>query len=429
MVSKAAPTQSINCTSCGAGLTLFGGGRVKAHACEYCGAVLDTQKNFHVLAQYRDLQRPDSPFQIGMQGELDGVEWTIIGTLGVRSRWAGGSSFWVEHQLFSPTHGYCWLSIEQGHCVFTRKIRYGGRGGWWTPVRVESADSRPAIWRDRDRLRYYESGSAEIAYAEGSFNWVPRLGERSDYVSFLGDSAMLTQSESETEREIEWSTYLERDATLAAFGARARGGTIGVHPLQPHRPWRHAAFARNAGLAAAALAAVLYFQAMTAGQYIGAVQSAPTHQPVRLDFYVTDARRLLRIDLSSNVNNSWAAYDVELLDGEGETVIEFERGTAYYYGVEGGESWSEGTRRARARLRVPAPGPYAVVVTQSEAAVDWAGGSLANRVSVTVRESVRAAHWLLIATIGAGLLGLLFPALRMAHDGARWSGSDWEDED
>lgn len=429
MVSDSGATRSINCTSCGAGLTLFGGGRVKAHACEYCGAVLDTQDNFRVLAQHRDLRRPSSPFKIGMQGKLNGVTWTIIGTLGLRSAWAGGSSFWVEHQLFSPTHGYCWLSIERGHFVFTRKIRYGGRGGWWTPARVESASTRPTLWMGRTRLRYYESGTADIAYVEGSFNWQPALFDRSRYVSFLGPDAMLTQSEAGQERENEWSTYLDRDATLSAFGARARGGASGVHPLQPHRPWRHAAFARNAGLASALVAVLLFFLAQGAGRDVATVVSAQTAEPVRLSFAVQDADHLLRIQLNSNVNNSWAAYDVELLDGEGETVVEFERGTAYYQGVDADGSWSEGSHRARARFRVPKPGPYALVVTQSEAAVDWAGGTLANRVSVTVSEGVRASHWLLIAAALTALAGLTFPGLRMGHESARWAGSDWDDED
>jgi hypothetical protein len=87
--------RSINCTSCGAGLSVLGGGRVRARVCEYCGAVLDAQHDFKVLATYRDMPRPSSPFRIGMEGEIDGVRWQVIGTLG-RLESVGGTWRWVD---------------------------------------------------------------------------------------------------------------------------------------------------------------------------------------------------------------------------------------------------------------------------------------------------------------------------------------------
>ena len=63
---------SINCTQCGAGLTVLGGGRVRTHVCSYCGAQLDVQDGFRVIAQFIDMERPKSPFDIGMEGELWG---------------------------------------------------------------------------------------------------------------------------------------------------------------------------------------------------------------------------------------------------------------------------------------------------------------------------------------------------------------------
>ncbi len=62
--------RSINCTSCGAGLSVLGGGRVAARGCEYCGALLDAQDNYKILEKYDKAPRPDSPISLGSLGEL-----------------------------------------------------------------------------------------------------------------------------------------------------------------------------------------------------------------------------------------------------------------------------------------------------------------------------------------------------------------------
>jgi hypothetical protein len=420
--------RSINCTSCGAGLSVLGGGRVRARVCEYCGAVLDAQHDFKVLATYRDMPRPSSPFRIGMEGEIDGVRWQVIGTLG-RLESVGGTWRWVEHQLYSPTHGYCWLSVEQNHIVFSRKIRQAGSQGWFDPARIDQAENPPWTYVDGSRFRYYESGSAVIEFVEGSFNWVPRRGDRNVYVSLLGDTSMITHVQSGSEREVERSHYLDPQMTLRAFDARAEGKPVGVHPLQPYVPWRHAAFTRNAGFAAAAVAAVLTLLAYGAGNEVLRLSRQSVAQPVAGEFALTNARDLVRIDLESNVDNSWAAYDLEVLDAEGETVVEIERGTEYYHGVEGGERWSEGSRRASVRLRLPAPGRYRLLAEQSEAAVDWSGGRAASWVSIRVIEGVKSPMWLVLATLLSAGAAALFVLTRLHHHSLRWAGSDWEDED
>ena len=75
-------TLHLNCTQCGAGLDVLGGGRVKTHICSYCGSELDAQDDYKVIQQFRDMIRPRSPFDLGMKGELWGTEFTIIGTIG-----------------------------------------------------------------------------------------------------------------------------------------------------------------------------------------------------------------------------------------------------------------------------------------------------------------------------------------------------------
>lgn len=428
MTAVAETMRSINCTSCGAGLSVLGGGRVAARACEYCGALLDAQDNYRVLERHGRLPRPASPMSLGMTGVLEGVDWTVIGTLGVTESWAGQRWDWVEHQLFSPTHGYCWLAVEDGHFTFTRKVRGLGNSGWWTEARVNAAENQPVTYWGGERFTYFESGTSEIAFAEGSFNFIPRRGDRTPYVSFLGDTRMLTQALNGPEREIELTSYLAPANVQAAFGLDALPRPSGVHALQPFQPWKHGPFLRNAGFVSAAIGIFLWVSLLAASQHVLAERNIPTTRPIELPFEITNADDLVTIRMTSNASNSWAWYDVELLDAEDQTVAEFGRMTEYYFGVEDGESWSEGAQTATATLRLPQTGPYTLTISQTEAGT-WSNGRAPNQISVSVEQGVKASSWMIFAALLSALAGGLVLGRRWLHHKRRWSGSDWSDED
>lgn len=421
-------TKAINCTQCGAGQSVLGGGRVKAVGCEYCGAILDAQDDFKVLAQYRDLRRPATPFMLGQTGTLFGVEWTIIGTIGQRETYAGQTWDWVDHQLYSPTHGYCYLTWEDEHYVFTRKVRGPGNNGWYNSPRIERADTQPVTYRNDKRYKYYESGTSQITFAEGSFNWVPAVGDQSHYVSFLGDTEMLTHIMGKTENEVELSTYLDPHETIAAFGLTGKPFPTTIHPVQPYIPWKHSAFARNTAFGMAALGVALWIALMGLGTVVLDERGIDPRAERTLGFTINNANDLVEIRLHNNARNSWAWYDLELVNPSGETVAEFGRLAEYYSGTEGGESWSEGSRTATATLRLEERGAYQLLVEQSEAGI-WGSGTNPSLLDVRITEGKKSAFWMLLAAITCALAGGGILFRRIWHNKRRWSGSDWSDED
>ena len=427
-MSTADTLRSINCTACGAGLSVLGGGRVAARACDYCGALLDAQDDYRILETYRDLPRPDSPFAIGMTGQLQGVAWTVIGTLAVFEEWKGKRWDWVEHQLYSPTHGYCWLAVEDGHVTFTRKVRGLGKTGWWSEARVNQAENQPVTWWQGERFLYFESGTREIGFAEGSFNFTPRRGQRTPFVTFMSETRQLTHALEGPEREIELTSYVEPADLASGFDLPEPPVPRGLHALQPFRPWPHGKFLRNAGFASAGLGLLLWLMLLGSAQMVLDERDVPTTRPQSLDFEVRNARDLVRIEVTSNASNSWAWYDLELLDREGETVTEFGRLTEYYFGREDGEDWSEGSRTARATLRLPEPGRYTLAFEQTEAGT-WSNGLRPTTVRVTVEEGVKAASWMLFAALLSAGAGALVLGRRFFHHTRRWADSDWSDED
>jgi len=429
-MSSAEAIRSINCTSCGAGLSVLGGGRVAGRVCEYCGTLLDAQDNYKILAEYKAQPRPKTPFDLGMTGVLDGVDWTVIGTQAVSETYEGQRWDWVEHQLYSPTHGYCWLAIEDGHFTFTRKVRGIGNSGWWTEARVNVSDNRPTTYWEGERFQYYECGTRKIEYAAGSFNFTPRYGDRSSYVTFMSATHQLTQTLNGTEREVELTRYLSQNDVQTAFGLdpTRMPDARGVHALQQFEAWAHGKFTRNLGFLFAIAAFVLWLVMIGSSETVIEERDIPTTRPISLSFDVTNIRDLVRFSITSNANNGWAWYDIELLTPDGETLVEFGRQSEYYFGYEDGESWSEGSRTATATLRLPETGTYTWNLIQSEAGT-WSNGSRPNRVDLLVEQGVKAPFWLLFTMIVSALAGIVVLSRRMFHSSRRWSGSDWTDED
>ena len=253
--------RAIDCPNCGAGLDVLGGGRVVTQVCSFCGAALDAADAYRVLAVYAGMARPLSPFRLGMEGEVGGVRWTIVGTLGLVERDGGREWRWCDHMLFSPTHGYAWLTVEDGHTLWTRKVRDWPDGPFLATAEVERAERRPTRrWRGRT-FAYFATSAWTVDFVEGAFNYRPARGERGTTVTMLPPDeadAMLAfvAPEGGREREVEPTRYAPGAAE--AFGAQPPVPD-GVHPLEPQEVVPDARFLQGwfAAMAVAALAALV----------------------------------------------------------------------------------------------------------------------------------------------------------------------------
>jgi hypothetical protein len=428
---------SIDCTACGAGLDILGGGRVVVHICPYCGTELDALDGYRALRKFTDLKRPDSPFAIGMKAHLFDVDFTVVGTIAQQETWAGRSWNWVEHQLFSPTHGYAWLTVEDGHVTFARRFR---QPVWMSVRQVETAETPPTVWASARLYKYYETCESKITFAEGEFTWAPRIGETTTTVSALSDDAMLDFSETGSEQEIYRSVYLVPAVVEAAFGQVTGLRPKGVHPLQAYHPGREAGFLKRAGLALAAICLVLgIVLSFLPGQPALPVTRLQISQlPVELPFEVAVPDRLVKIDIDGDVLNSWAFVEIEVFDPEDVPLFGAGRTVEFYTGRDADGSWTEGSSRSTLRFNAPVAGTYTLALEVSEAEhwIDPSNRARASRqnapisaLTVSATSGLSSGLWLLLLGVGFATLSALPILRRWRHTRARWSGTDWTDED
>lgn len=304
--------KAVNCTSCGAGLDVLGGGRVTTHVCPYCGSVLDANDSYQAVKKFGDVKRPSSPFSIGMQGSLLGADYTVIGTLGVEERWRNRTWQWVEHQVYSETHGYAYLTVENGHVTFTHRIR---DNLWMSSIAVETSENRPSVSYQGEKFSYYDTSDSEIYFAEGEFTWQPKKGQWTRTITAKCDTRMLEFSESSGEREIYLTSYVTPEDVKTCFDITVTPSAK-VHPLMPIRKWENGDFLIRAagGIAALSLIVGVTLWGSSGQSLISSSFQVPQELPISIPFEVTQPDGLVRIGIDSTVQNGWAYMNVEVTD-------------------------------------------------------------------------------------------------------------------
>ena len=421
---------AVSCPSCGAGLKALGGGRVVLHVCSHCGAELDAVENYRLLRTHAGRNRPDTPFQLGAKGIIKGVSWTVIGIISWAETHYSQSWGWTDHQLYSPTHGYAWLTLEDGFLIFTRAWRGPLNPSWITPEAVEFADSHPEIYaRDRS-YAYYETADATVNFAEGEFSSVIRMGDRVNSLCFLSPDELMTLTQSGNEREVELSTWLPQAEIWAAFALSPPVRPWRVHPLQPYQPFRDEGFVTRLGMATCVAAVLLSLSLMTRGEPVSPVLE-PGGPSLALDAEVpiTATRGLTEFQIVTDLYNAWSDIDLELVDPAGAPVFEAEREIGYYEGVEDGESWSEGSNTLTVAFRPPVAGDYSVSLDVSEGGTgETAEGSPIRMLRLAVVQGKAASFWMWLVVLITLPIAAATPVRRWLHHKARWRGSDWSDE-
>ena len=442
-MSLAATTTTVNCTSCGAGLDVLGGGRVMVHICPYCGAELDAQDNYAVIAKFDGLKRPDSPFTIGLSGKINEVDYTVIGMLEYTERHRGQTWTWIDHQLYSPTHGYAWLTIEDGHLVFTRRYR---RPVWLSSAQVERAETPPTVRVDGITYRYYETSEGKLTFAEGEFTWAPKIGDKTTEVTVLTDDAMLSFSETGKEREVYRSTLLDSTETATAFGLSSPPVPQGTHAMAPYTGGADDKFMRVVALACLLISVglAIFFDGRT-GRELGApIEIQAAQIPFVTPIEIPDIPGPVRLTLDGTPHvTPWAQVPNSNRYTQFVAFLQLPNGDVAPNSPSGGARITVGGSIAGAAARSnnhtelvfpgSVSGTYQVSIEPlgSGPRLDGQTPPPVTEGTITLRliGGISSGYWLYWLAVAFGLALAVSFARPWWADRKRWGGSDWTDED
>ncbi len=416
-----AKTGAIDCPACGAPITLHGFGGVEQVACAYCGTICKPEADGNLdILQRAERQRRQSMLALYERGEIDGITWEILGIAWRQVVVDGRAYPWQEFLLFNPYEGYRWLIYQMADGVWS----FGGP----LPGAVEVvAGVQPIARWAGESYKHFTTGDARTIYVEGEFPWRVLVGDVAQAHDYVCPPKMISVEVQHTlgGSDINFTQMRPIDSAEVWAAFEKTGNpppTFGIHPAAPN-PYE-TNFYRFAGvvLGLVWLLAVLVYTGGRDNALVWGGAIMPGQVLIQeIEIGEPGEHQTLEIELQANrMNNSWAYADVMLIDAETEEAIAVGIEVDAYSGVEGGESWSEGTNPRTVLVGNVRGGKYYL---QAQAQIDTSGDP-ADSLRLAIKRDVPVLRYIFLPLALIVLFPLINLARRMAFEGKRWATSD-----
>jgi predicted RNA-binding Zn-ribbon protein involved in translation (DUF1610 family) len=408
----------IDCPSCSE-LVTYRSSEAAATTCPHCATQIDLrgEEPSAYGALHLD-KRPKTAVQIGDRFEFRGEVYHVAGYVrsftvdeGVRYR----TSEWLLH---SPELGYRYLVCYNGHWSFTRELEERP-GASFNPRRTK----RKARFKFAGQSwRVFEiAHNNEIDWVEGELNWVAQVGDKNAYMDAVAAPLMLSAEWTDSEMEWYLGEYVEAEEI-----AKALGKPLSKLPkrkgVAPHQPFRESPQSRQMRWVASLFGLVFLLlglqQCSKSGEQIAEFWVQPAQYQEEFlsqPFRVTESDITCSSNFYAAVNNSWVYFDLALVNDKDEALFDYSTEISYYHGVDGGESWSEGSRFDYQLFRIAEPGEYRLLLKGEY------GDGAAVPLQVEIHQGVGVARYYILVA----LLCLLWPAIWLirlfSHEANRWS--------
>jgi hypothetical protein len=413
-------TRGFNCKNCGAAVELRALRHTLSVACTSCGAILDpNDPTLAILQKDAKLKRIVPTIPLGSRGVLRGRRAEVIGFQQRSIKVEGTTYGWNEYVLFDPYQGFRYLSEYQGHWSDIRSIH---------ALPSVSSRTRPTATYDNRPFRHFQSATASTEFVLGEFPWRVEVEDRVEVADFVAPPFMLSREGTKSEATWSLGEYTTGEQIWQAFALPGEPpDPIGVFAHQPSRyAGKTAGYLRTFAALALALLLLLAGRTLTAArEQVFAHDYAFQPRATAEAAFVTEPFTLreagtIQFEIETSVNNSWAYFDLALIDTRTGTALNVAREVSRYSGVDGDGSWSEGSAGTSILIpRVPAGEYYLRVDPEG----DQANPKIQYR--LRVRRDVVSLWPYLIALFLLGV-GPAWHLIRSASfENKRWQESDY----
>lgn len=346
--------QAFNCPSCGAPLKITHDS-IQSMGCGSCGALLDTRNATVAVLAAATLRRDKVKLllELGSKGALRGEALEVVGFMR-RHMTADGVDYpWNEYVLLGADGRLRWLTEYLGHWNLARVL----------PRAVMSVVGN--VRYDNRDFKHFQSYAATVDFVIGEFPWRVKLDERARVDDYVAPPAMLSRETTDNEETWTLADYLDAAEIAAAFQLKeSLPGPIGVYANQPNpheekhrrvcsRFWRFL-------LVGIVIHLALLFVGPGGTLVEQSVTFAANDDEPHLtqEFKLTAARSNLEIEHDTSLENNWIGLGLTLVNQDTGEAWQAARELGYYHGVDGDESWSEGSRSTAIVFRELPPGNY-----------------------------------------------------------------------
>ena len=422
--ARSVASEAMGCPKCGGTLELKAPDKTERVTCPYCDSLLDVnQGNLEFL---HALKPPTAPhefvLEIGSKGSFKnfagGAEMEIIGAMARSVTFDGVTYYWHEYLLYNPKIGFRWLVHSDNHWNFVDSVNLADIQDNGQPVGLRK------ITFDRRAYKIFQSTFATVEHVKGEFYWRVEVGDKVLASDFIAPPFML--SEEKTDRETNWSlgTYLPVKEVEKAFGVKRLPKPWNVAPNQPFPSGNLIKY----GFLILALLLVtsiflLPFTGFGSTKLLQDITMDRLSRPlapriVESQSFELDNFRNVRITAAAPVSNSWAEYNVDLINEKNNDIESVLIPVEYYFGVSGGESWSEGGKSNSATFSAVPAGKYKLRIEGV-----WKDWNRPMPVRIKVEQAVTRGVNFWLAFIILAIVPFITLIRKFSWESRRWSES------
>jgi hypothetical protein len=408
----------LNCPKCAGPLELRAPDHTERVTCPNCGSLLDVNngKLEFLKALKGGKVKPIIP--IGSVGEFSGARMTVIGFQQRSVEFSGVRYYWEEYLLYNPEVGFRWLVRSDDNWNFVQPV---------PPGAVEEMGKKVRFGGKKFKL--YQDATGRCEYVEGEFYWKVEQGEKAKMADYVSPPLMLSKelSYNATAGEINWSlgAYLKRQDVEKAFGIEGLPVTSKIAPNQPYPHKKAFKYWGWLLLASLVMGIVLFatgsrrevFKKQYAFQ---PVEAADKTQTAFSEQFQLGGNQNIKVSMFSPVDNTWVYVEGDIINEETGLVQSFSMPIEYYHGVDGGESWTEGSKTSTVHLSALPAGVYTLRIE-----TQWERWQQPVSIEVGVQQGVpRLSHMFIVMGI-VSIIPIILCIHYLSFDKRRWEDSDY----
>lgn len=410
--------EKLSCSNCGAPLELKAPDQAERIYCPSCGAGHDITEGKLQFFTTLKAKKVKPVLPVGSKGTVGDTEYVVAGFL-QRSVTFDKKYFWMEYLLFNREKGFRWLVHSDEHWSFVQPIPAGD-------VVQPHGAAGSVEWQNKD-FKLFQDAEATVEHVIGEFYWRVAIGEKVASVDYIHPPEGLSkETTAEGAREISWShqRYMTPEEVEKAFEVTT-SRPWGVGPLQPYPGSKVVGMWVMFLIVLIAMAIVVGASRTMRVVFNDAVQQGPVDSAARPNAtaftqpFNLSGNQNVEVRANANMENSWVYVSGDLLNEETGALESFELPIEYYSGIDGGESWSEGSRSRKVHISAPPKGRYVMRLD-----VQWEKPGTA-QVHVEVREGVFRISHLVLAIVAVSIPAILSMVKAWSFDMNRWKDSDY----
>ncbi|MBO9150790.1 DUF4178 domain-containing protein [Chitinophaga sp. GCM10012297] len=389
--------------------------------CSECASWFQ-KKDGRFVKLLRNAKATTSPvLEPGETGIIDGQEYRMMGFAqrnepGQPERW---QEYWLKDVLTGKT---VWLSEYNGHWLFVQNIPETEL----TPeLKKQLEEDKIAVYQNED-FELFTEYKAVYYHLSGEFPYDPTTEKAVVCREYIAPPLLLALENDQGDKDYSISRYMRPRDMKKAFNLKYYLPIReGVSPAQPFSRWFTSGEVIVTALIFCAIVFIAqYFYASNAMykevySHVVQVNDSTVAKPiVSPSFEITGGVSNLEVSSYAILSNNWVEAAIDLVNEQTGEEKSFATGVEYYHGVDGGESWSEGSMGTKELLCTVEPGRYHMVVNLfKDQSVDGA------ELNIVLRQDV-ATWWNALWAMGimAGFAAIVF-AWENNFEKNRWYNS------